>query len=130
MHVPLNPQTHHLLNNESISKTKPGVIILNTGRGALIDTKALILALKSGQVGGAGLDVYEEEESIFFNDLSDQILQDDVLARLLTFPNTIITSNLTPRSISNNFFITSWWVQKVLISVYMLVTLQLLLFGI
>jgi D-lactate dehydrogenase len=72
---------------------KRGVIIINTGRGALIDTKALIQALKTGQVGAAALDVYEEEEGVFFKDLSGEVLQDDVLARLLTFPNVLITSH-------------------------------------
>jgi D-lactate dehydrogenase len=67
--------------------------VINTGRGALIDSRALIDALKSGHVGAAGLDVYEEEEGIFFRDLSDQVLQDDVLARLLTFPNVLITAH-------------------------------------
>jgi D-lactate dehydrogenase len=72
---------------------KKGVMIINTGRGGLIDTKALIEGLKSGHIGAAGLDVYEEEEGVFFQDLSGQILNDDVLARLLTFPNVIITSH-------------------------------------
>lgn len=93
LHVPLTPSTHHMLNGESISKTKRGVIILNTSRGALIDSKALIDGLKSGHISAAGLDVYDEEESIFFQDLSDEILHDDILARLLTFQNTIITSH-------------------------------------
>jgi len=72
---------------------KPGVVLLNTGRGALIDSRALIAALKRGEIGGAGLDVYEEEEGVFFRDLSDQVLQDDVLARLLTFPNVLVTAH-------------------------------------
>ncbi len=72
---------------------KPGVILINVSRGALIDTTALIDALKSGQVGGVALDVYEEEEGVFFEDLSGQILHDDELARLLTFPNVLITSH-------------------------------------
>ena len=70
-----------------------GVILINTGRGALIDTRALIDALKRGHIGAAGLDVYEEEEGVFFEDLSGQILQDDELARLLTFPNVLITAH-------------------------------------
>ena len=70
---------------------KPGVMLINTGRGALVDSRALIVALKSKAIGSAGLDVYEEEEGVFFQDLSDQILQDDVLARLMTFPNVLIT---------------------------------------
>ena len=72
---------------------KPGVFLINTGRGALVDTGALIAHLKSGKLGGAGLDVYEEEENVFFKDLSGQVLQDDLLARLLTFPNVVITSH-------------------------------------
>ena len=72
---------------------KPGTILINVSRGALIDTKALIDALKSGRLGGVGLDVYEEEEGVFFEDLSGQILHDDELARLLTFPNVLITAH-------------------------------------
>jgi D-lactate dehydrogenase len=72
---------------------KPSVMLINTGRGALIDTRALIEALKAGRIGSAGLDVYEEEEGVFFKDLSEQVLQDDVLARLLTFPNILVTSH-------------------------------------
>lgn len=93
LHVPLTPETHHLINPESLSLTKAGVMIINTGRGALIDTRALVEFLKSGHVGYAGLDVYEEEEGIFFENLSGQILQDDQLARLLTFPNVLLTSH-------------------------------------
>jgi D-lactate dehydrogenase len=83
---------------------KPGAILINVSRGALIDTTALIEALKSGQLGGVALDVYEEEEGIFFEDLSGQVLQDDELARLLTFPNVLITSHqafLTREALSN-----------------------------
>jgi D-lactate dehydrogenase len=72
---------------------KRGVMLVNTGRGALIDSRALIGALKTGHIGAAGLDVYEEEEGVFFEDLSDRVLQDDVLARLLTFPNVIVTAH-------------------------------------
>ena len=72
---------------------KRGVFLINTGRGALLDSRALVAALKSGHVGAAGLDVYEEEEGVFFRNLSDQVLQDDVLARLLTFPNVLVTSH-------------------------------------
>lgn len=93
LHVPLTPETKHILSDEMISHMKTGVFIINTGRGALIDSKALINALKSGQVGGAALDVYEEEEAVFFQDVSDKVLQDDVLARLLTFPNVLISSH-------------------------------------
>lgn len=93
LHIPLFPETMHLIDEKAMSKMKKGVILLNTGRGALIDSVALISALKSGHVGGAGLDVYEEEEEIFFRDLSNQFLKDDVLARLLTFPNVLMTSH-------------------------------------
>ncbi len=93
LHLPLTPETHHLVDEKAIQKMKPGAMIINTGRGALIDSRALIQGLKSGKIGGAGLDVYEEEENIFFKDLSDQVLQDDVLARLLTFPNVLITAH-------------------------------------
>ncbi len=93
LHVPLTPATHHLINGEALARMKQGVMLINTGRGALVDTRALIDALKRGQVGAAGLDVYEEEGGVFFRNLSEQVLQDDVLARLLTFPNVLITSH-------------------------------------
>lgn len=93
LHTPLTPQTHHLINAETIRRMKQGVYLLNTSRGKLIDTKALIQALKRGKVAGVGLDVYEEEEGVFFEDLSSRLLEDDELARLLTFPNVIITSH-------------------------------------
>ncbi|HCP13189.1 MAG TPA: hydroxyacid dehydrogenase [Planctomycetaceae bacterium] len=93
LHCPLTEQSRHMINADRLSRMKPGVMLLNTSRGGLIDTKALIQALKSGRIGAAGLDVYEEEEGIFFSDLSESGLQDDVLARLLTFPNVLITSH-------------------------------------
>ena len=93
LHIPLLPDTHHLLNAESISQLKPGAIILNTSRGKLIDTTALIQGLKTRHIGGVALDVYEEEEGVFFEDLSGEVLQDDELSRLLTFPNVLITSH-------------------------------------
>jgi D-lactate dehydrogenase len=93
LHVPLTPETRHLIRRETLARMKPGAILINVSRGALIDTTALIEALKSGQLGGVALDVYEEEEGIFFEDLSGQVLQDDELARLLTFPNVLITSH-------------------------------------
>jgi D-lactate dehydrogenase len=93
LHVPLTPTTHHMINAEALGLMKRGVMLVNTGRGALIDSRALIEALKTGHLGAAGLDVYEEEEGVFFQDLSNQVLQDDVLARLLTFPNVLITSH-------------------------------------
>jgi D-lactate dehydrogenase len=93
LHLPLTPETHYLLNAETLALTKPGTYIINTSRGRLVETKALIDALKSGHVGGVALDVYEEEEGIFFEDLSGQVLQDDELSRLLGFPNVLITSH-------------------------------------
>ncbi len=104
LHVPLTPQTRYLLDEKALAVTKPGVMLINTGRGALIDTRALIKYLKSGHIGSAGLDVYEEEEGLFFEDLSEQILQDDKLARLLTFPNVLMTSHqafLTKEALEN-----------------------------
>src|SRR5262249_33032906 len=93
LHVPLTPETHHIIRRETLELMKPGTILINVSRGALIDTKALIEALKCGRLGGVGLDVYEEEEGIFFEDLSGQILHNDELARLLTFPNVLITAH-------------------------------------
>ena len=93
LHVPLTPQTLHMIDHKALSLMKPSVYLVNTGRGRLIDTPALVHALKAKRVGGAALDVYEEEEGVFFNDLSQQGLQDDQLARLLTFPNVLITSH-------------------------------------
>ncbi|WP_300656293.1 2-hydroxyacid dehydrogenase, partial [Pseudomonas sp.] len=89
LHCPLTESSHHLINAQSLHQMKPGTMLINTGRGALIDTPALIGALKSGQLGYLGLDVYEEEADLFFEDCSDLPLQDDVLARLLSFPNVI-----------------------------------------
>lgn len=93
LHLPLTPDTHHLLNAVAFGMMKPGAYVVNTSRGKLIDTPALIAALKSGHIGGIALDVYEEEEGIFFEDLSNQVLMDDVLSRLLSFPNVLITSH-------------------------------------
>jgi len=93
LHVPLLPETHHLLDAQSLSLMKHGAFIVNTSRGKLVDTSALIAALKSGKIGGVALDVYEEEEGVFFEDLSGQVLQDDELSRLLTFPNVLITAH-------------------------------------
>jgi D-lactate dehydrogenase len=93
LHVPLNPGTCHLVDEAMLSSMKPGALLINTGRGALVDSRALIEALKRRRIGGAGLDVYEEEEGIFFRDLSNEVLQDDVLARLLTFPNVLVTAH-------------------------------------
>lgn len=104
LHVPLTPTTHHLIDAAALAGMKRGVMLINTGRGALLDSRALIDALKRGHVGAAGLDVYEEEEGVFFRNLSEEVLQDDVLARLLTFPNVLITSHqafLTREALAN-----------------------------
>jgi D-lactate dehydrogenase len=93
LHSPLTPETRYLINERLLSLMKHDVVIINTGRGALIDTKALVKALKTGRIGGAGLDVYEEEDAYFFEDWSAVAIKDDVLARLLTFPNVIITGH-------------------------------------
>jgi len=93
LHVPLIPETFHLLNDQTFEKMKQKVFIINTSRGKVIDTAAMIKALKSGHLGGVALDTYEEEEGIFFEDLSDRILLDDDLSRLLTFPNVLITAH-------------------------------------
>ena len=93
LHCPLTPENRHLVNGESLSKMKKNALIINTGRGALIDAKALIHALKTNNLGGAALDVYEEEDEYFFEDHSDTVIKDDVLARLLTFPNVLITGH-------------------------------------
>lgn len=93
LHLPLTPESFHLINAESLAKMKRGVMLVNTSRGALVDADALIAALKTGQVGYVGLDVYEQEADLFFEDLSGAIIQDDTLQRLLTFPNVLITSH-------------------------------------
>ncbi len=93
LHCPLTPQTRHLINEESIGCMKDGVMIINTSRGAVIDTVAVIAGLKSGKIGHLGLDVYEEEADVFFEDLSNEVIPDDTLARLLTFPNVVITGH-------------------------------------
>ncbi|NOX54176.1 MAG: 2-hydroxyacid dehydrogenase [Planctomycetes bacterium] len=93
LHCPLTPQTHHLINDKALRQMKAGAMLINTSRGAVVDTKAVIRALKSGHLGSLGLDVYEEEADCFFEDLSNKVIQDDVLARLLTFPNVIITGH-------------------------------------
>jgi D-lactate dehydrogenase len=93
LHLPLTPQSRHLLNAETFARMKPGAVLVNTSRGKLVDTTALIEALKSGRIGGVALDVYEEEEGLFFEDHSGEILQDDELSRLLTFPNVLITAH-------------------------------------
>lgn len=93
LHCPLTPATHHLINAETIAHMKPGVMLINTSRGAVIDTRAAIDGLKAGSIGSLGLDVYEEEADYFFENLSETAIADDVLARLLTFPNVIVTGH-------------------------------------
>lgn len=104
LHTPLTPQTHHLINAQALEQMTPGVMLINTSRGALIDSRALIDGLKSGRIGYAGLDVYEEESGYFYEDLSDRVITDDVLARLTTFNNVLITSHqafLTREALAN-----------------------------
>lgn len=104
LHIPLKPETKYIIDKKSLSEMKKGVMLINTSRGGLIHTKAVIDFLKSGHVGYLGLDVYEEEEELFFKDHSDDILQDDVIARLMTFPNVLITSHqafLTKEALDN-----------------------------
>jgi D-lactate dehydrogenase len=93
LHCPLTPATHHLVNAGAIERAKPGFLLVNTSRGALIDAEALVEGLKSGKVGGVALDVYEQEADLFFEDLSNEIIQDDVFQRLLTFPNVLVTGH-------------------------------------
>jgi len=93
LHCPLTPETRHLIDAAMISLMKPGAMLINTSRGAVIDTAAVIVGLKSGRIGHLGMDVYEEEADLFFEDLSDTVIQDDLFARLLTFPNVLITGH-------------------------------------
>jgi D-lactate dehydrogenase len=93
LHCPLTPKTHHLINEAALASMKHGAMLINTSRGAVVDARAAIAALKSGQLGSLGLDVYEEEADLFFRDLSDKVLNDDVFARLLTFPNVVVTGH-------------------------------------
>lgn len=104
LHIPLTPNTKHLIDAKHIALMKPGVMLINTSRGGLVDTKAVIQGLKTKKIGYLGLDVYEEEEGLFFEDHSDDILQDDVIARLMTFNNVLITSHqafLTETALTN-----------------------------
>ncbi len=104
LHCPLTPGSHHLIDRDKIKLMRPGVMLINTSRGALVDTQAVIEGLKSGQIGYLGLDVYEEEGDLFFEDLSNQVIQDDVFSRLLTFPNVLITAHqafFTQNALSN-----------------------------
>lgn len=93
LHLPLTPDTHHLIDGAAVARMKPGVMLINTSRGGLIDTRAVIDGLKEQKIGYLGLDVYEEEEELFFEDLSSRVIRDDVFSRLLTFPNVIITGH-------------------------------------
>ena len=93
LHCPLTPQTRHIVNRETLARTRRGFMLVNTSRGALVDGEALIDGLKSGQIGAAALDVYEQEADFFFEDLSGEVIQDDVLQRLLTFPNVLLTGH-------------------------------------
>ena len=104
LHCPLTADTYHLINEQVLQLVKPGVMLVNTSRGALIDTKAIIKGLKSKQIGSLALDVYEQESTLFFEDLSNEVIQDDVFERLLTFPNVIITGHqafFTENALSN-----------------------------
>jgi D-lactate dehydrogenase len=93
LHTPLNEQTKHLINKDTIALTKPGIMIINTSRGGLIETKDVIDALKSGHIGYLGIDVYEQEEGLFFRDRSSDIIVDDLIQRLMSFPNVLVTAH-------------------------------------
>ncbi|HBS80837.1 MAG TPA: hydroxyacid dehydrogenase [Pseudomonas sp.] len=93
LHCPLTPETHHLIDDAAIAQMKRGVMLVNTGRGRVVDTRAVIDGLKSGKIGRLGLDVYEEEENLFFQDLSQRVISDDQFMRLTTFPNVLITGH-------------------------------------
>lgn len=93
LHCPLTPATHHLINEDSLGLMKRGVMLINTSRGGVVDTRAVLRGLKAGIIGNLGLDVYEEEADLFFEDLSSRFISDDVFARLLTFPNVLITGH-------------------------------------
>jgi len=93
LHCPLTPETHHLIDADAVRRMRRGAMLINTSRGAIVDTRAVIAGLKSGAIGHLGLDVYEEEADLFFQDLSGKVIQDDVFARLLTFPNVLVTAH-------------------------------------
>ena len=93
LHVPLTPQTYHIVNARSLARVKRGALLINTSRGGLVDTEAAIEALKSGQLGGIAIDVYEQEAGLFFKDLSSTVIADDVIQRLVSFPNVIVTGH-------------------------------------
>lgn len=103
-HIPLTPETHHLINSRTIAQMKDGVFLVNTSRGALLDTASVIEGLKSGKIGFLAIDVYEVEGDLFFQDLSNEVVTDDVFSRLLTFPNVLVTGHqafLTDRALNN-----------------------------
>ena len=93
LHCPLTPETHHIVNARTLARLKRGALLINTSRGGLVDTEAAIEALKSGQLGGVAIDVYEQEAGLFFQDLSSTIITDDVIQRLISFPNMIVTGH-------------------------------------
>lgn len=93
LHCPLTPDTYHIINAATLARVKPGALLVNTSRGGLLDTEAAIAALKSGQLGGLALDVYEQEAGLFFRDLSSTVITDDVLQRLVSLPNVIVTGH-------------------------------------
>ena len=93
LHCPLTPQTHHIVNARTLGRVKKGALLINTSRGGLVDTQAVVEALKSGRLGGVAIDVYEQEASLFFKDLSSQVIADDVIQRLVSFPNVIVTGH-------------------------------------
>ena len=104
LHCPLTKETHHIINNDSIAKLRQGVVIINTSRGAIIESEALLRGLKEKKIGGAGLDVYEEESNLFFEDFSQEIINDDVLSLLVSMPNVVVTSHqafLTNEALKN-----------------------------
>ncbi len=93
LHCPLTPETHHLIDQKAIEQMKEGVMVINTSRGGLIDTQAVISGLKHRQIGYLGIDVYEQEEKLFFRDLSEMVIEDDTIARLMSFPNVLVTAH-------------------------------------
>lgn len=104
LHCPLTKDTHHMINKKTISSMKKGAVLINTSRGGLVDSIALLGALKTGRLGGAALDVYEEETGLFYEDQSYRIVQDDIIARLISLPNVLVTSHqafLTKEALSN-----------------------------
>jgi D-lactate dehydrogenase len=93
LHCPLTPQTYHIVNAQALARVKRGALLINTSRGGLVDTEAALEALKSGQLGGIAIDVYEQEAGLFFKDLSSTVIPDDVIQRLVSLPNVIVTGH-------------------------------------